>query len=150
MKDNAQTIIDSLEACAIENRCEECSYKKSLRCMNSLMSEAAVWIRHQKADIEKLNAGKETKCLRTHDEIDRFAQENAELRDQVYNLTMYLQDALWRLDQLDRIVNDDDDWRFTDAFNKEYDGMPGYNPAILEETEQTASDGAKMVKEEQE
>lgn len=62
--------------------------------------------------------------------VKRLIQENAELRDQVYNLTLYLQDALLTLDT--STINHDDKNHWYNAFMSTYDGMPGYNPKTLE------------------
>ena len=75
----------------------------------------------------------------------RLKQENSELRSQVYNLTLYLREALLCLNDLDDAIRgrDEDIYSTTNGnntrneylnvFMQNYDGMPGYNPAILEE-----------------
>lgn len=110
MNDREKEIVSALRFNdCIRTNCTECVCEEWCGDTRSLQEEAANLIESQSA------------------EIDRLAQENAELRDQVYNLTLYLTVALNTFD-------DDDDTKcaFMFAMLNEFDGMPGYNPAILE------------------
>lgn len=82
-------------------------------------------LKHKNIDLVREN-------VKLRKERQELLQYNVELREQVYRLTLYMHKALEVLDKLDEIVNDKDDGRYTAAFNKDYDGMPGYNPEILE------------------
>lgn len=106
--------INEQEQCIVRrlNACAACTSRRRTNCdgaQGNVVKDAADLIVRQSADIASL------------------AQENAELRDQVYNLTLYLTIAM-------SIFSDDEDRKcaFMYAMLDQFEGMPGYNPAILE------------------
>lgn len=100
MGKNEKEIVHRLGICAV---CTSCGGHTNCDGMQgSCVKEAADLIVRQSA------------------EIDRLAQENAELRDQAYNLTLYLN---FLIEGAPNVI---------EKLENDFSGMPGYNPAILE------------------
>lgn len=94
----------------------------------------------QKAQIETLKSRVKIAEIVIHKRMELetgHIDEIESLKNQVYNLTLYLKQALKCADEMVEIVNIEGEHRFTGAFLNDFDGMPGYNPEILEVRNET-------------
>ena len=115
MTENDAKIVDALRCDGYRgSKCDACGYneyKVNGGCYGRLLeNDAADLIERQSA------------------EIDRLAQENAELRDQAYNLTLYLKDCF---DSVGVITEEGKS--LYEVMEDKFDGLPGYAPQCVEE-----------------
>lgn len=138
MNEQDRKITEKLRRCDECEDVEDCGYGNSY-CGNKTIRDyckiAANLIERQSAEIEELkNRIADAICAAMYngqaavDRVDKLQQENEEMRDQVHNLTMYLRDVIKEYGE--EIGSDYD--TILDYYMDAYDGMPGYNPTILE------------------
>lgn len=88
-----------------------------------MTEDEAKKLRHKNIDLVRENA-KLRKRLRNE------IEENERLKNRTYNLTLYLRKAMDMLSEF--YFFDKDVENMALQLKEKYDGMPGYNPEILE------------------
>lgn len=133
MTDEAKRIVDALRYCNNQNDCRNCVYDKTEGdCVENMEYAAIKLIEKQDAEIEELNNRiADSICAAMYNgqaavsRVEKLRNENEELRNQVYNLTLYLRESM---DATHGTVG----FAVRNVLDERHPGIPGYNPEILE------------------